>query len=556
MRDRVREEKGRLMTTAVPRYLAAGSSDQGCVRPNNEDRVYCDDVRGFFLVVDGMGGHEAGEHAAEIAVDRVRIRLERQTDSVEQRLREAIALANNAIYEAAQRNSEWKGMACVLTAAVIEDGQITAGHVGDSRLYKVKRGHIDKMTHDHSPVGEREDSGELSEAEAMKHPRRNEVYRDVGSAERTPDADDFIEIVQMPFEPDSALLLCSDGLSDAICSEKILSIVEENAGDRWETVRALIAAANEVGKDNVSAILVEGDAFSASVARRSRREGSELLSADAFAGESTDRMGAAGTVAQAAWYRRARLYLLYGVLLGIVGGAALTFFVQAYLVQKRLAPGSRLLAVSTGGSIAAALENAQPGDTIRVAPGRYSEAVQLKEGVTLSAERVHQVVITGPVSAEGIRRAWLEGFDIRGGNIGIRIKDSDVVLSRDDIGDGTGVGVEFRGNSRGAMFACVIHDNAGGGILLDDAAAPALENNIIEKNGAQRGSLRPGLFIRSTLRAPVVRNIFSGNGAEPVWLAASDEAIARQNYFFVSGQVDERPRFRIVTRRADEEGRP
>jgi PPM family protein phosphatase len=535
------------MTTAVPRYLAAGSSDQGYVRPNNEDRVYCDAVRGFFLVVDGMGGHEAGEHAAEIAVERVRMRLERQTGSVEQRVREAIALANNAIYDAAQKNAEWKGMACVLTAAVIEDGQITAGHVGDSRLYRIKRGHIEKMTHDHSPVGEREDSGELTEAQAMQHPRRNEVYRDVGSVERTPDADDFIEIVQMPFEPDSALLLCSDGLSDAISSEKILSIVEQNAGDRSATVRALISAANEVGKDNVSAILVEGDAFATSCGRRSRREADDIVLADSSVGETTDRMPATDSVAQAPRYRGARAYLFYGLSLGVIAGAALILFVWTYLIEKRFAPVSRLSVVSTGNSIAAALERARPGDTVAVAPGIYSEAVQLKEGVTLSAVRTHEAVIKGPVSADGVQNAVLDGLQIRGDDIGIRIDNSDVVLSRDDIGGARGVGIEVTGDSRGAIFACVIHNNAGGGIVVDDAAAPAIENNIIENNGAQRGSLRPGLFIRSTLRPSVVRNVFAGNGAEPVWLAAPDEAIIRRNYFFASGKVDDRPNFRIVT---------
>ena len=145
--------------------------------------------------MDGMGGHQAGEKAAEIAVERIRVRLERQTGSVEQRLREAITLANNAIYESAQNKPEWKGMACVLTAAVVENGQVTVGHVGDSRLYKIKRGTIEKITHDHSPVGEREDNGELTETEAMQHPRRNEVYRDVGSEERTPDDEGFIDIL-------------------------------------------------------------------------------------------------------------------------------------------------------------------------------------------------------------------------------------------------------------------------------------------------------------------------------------------------------------------------
>src|SRR5882724_1325133 len=141
------------MTPAAPRYLSAAASDQGLVRGNNEDRVYCDDVRGFFVVVDGMGGHEAGEQAAEIAVERLKARLERQTGTVEQRLREAITLANNAIYEAARTTPAWHGMSCVLTVAAIEDGQVTIGHVGDSRLYQIKRGQIQKITRDHSPVG-------------------------------------------------------------------------------------------------------------------------------------------------------------------------------------------------------------------------------------------------------------------------------------------------------------------------------------------------------------------------------------------------------------------
>jgi PPM family protein phosphatase len=542
----VHQKKGRLMTTAVPRYLSAGSTDQGYVRANNEDRVYCDDVCGLFLVVDGMGGHEAGEHAAEIAVERVRSRLERQTDSVEQRLREAIALANNAIYEAAHKNPEWAGMACVLTAAVIEDGQITVGHVGDSRLYRIKRGVIEKMTHDHSPVGEREDRGELSEAEAMQHPRRNEVYRDVGSQERTPDAEDFIEILHMPFEADSAVLLCSDGLSDAVSSEKILRIIEENAGDRWTTVRALISAANEAGKDNVSAIFVEGEDFAASFGRRSARERSDIVSRDVSVGESTEPMSRTAALAQRPWHRRPAAYLAYGGLLGLAVGAALTFLAQEYILERRVAPASRSFVVNGGATIAAALDQARPGDTVSVAPATYSETVQLKEGVTLTAQRAHEAVIEGSVMADGIQSARLEGFKIHGGDIGIRIRDSDVILSRDEISDGRAVGVEYSGNSRGAMFACFIHNNAGGGIAIVDAAAPVIENNLVESNGTRPGSLRPGLVIRSTFRPSVIRNIFAGNGAEAVWSATADETIIQRN-FFVSSKRDERPKFRIVT---------
>ena len=90
----------------------AGGSDPGRVRNNNEDAYWMDAERGIFLVVDGIGGHAAGEKAAAIAVERVRARLERPTGTPEQRIREAVTLANNEILRAASNNPEWKGMAC------------------------------------------------------------------------------------------------------------------------------------------------------------------------------------------------------------------------------------------------------------------------------------------------------------------------------------------------------------------------------------------------------------------------------------------------------------
>src|ERR1043166_2804824 len=90
---------------------SAGGSDPGRVRRNNEDAFHVDAERGIFLVVDGIGGQGAGEKAAEIAVSRIRARLERQTGTAEQRVREAIAMANNEILKAARGNPEWEGMA-------------------------------------------------------------------------------------------------------------------------------------------------------------------------------------------------------------------------------------------------------------------------------------------------------------------------------------------------------------------------------------------------------------------------------------------------------------
>src|SRR4051812_21673937 len=242
----------------------AGASDPGRVRGNNEDAYWLDADRGIFLVVDGIGGHAAGEKAAAIAVERVRARLDRPTGGTEQRIREAITLANNEILRAAESNPEWQGMACVLTLAVLENGSAVVGHVGDSRLYQIQAGEIRKITHDHSPVGEREDAGELREAEAMRHPRRNEVFRDVGSEEHSPDDPGFIEIKRIPFDGASALLLCSDGLSDQVSSAEIRTAVERSAGDPDRAVRELIAKANAAGgKDNVTVVIVEGEQFAA-----------------------------------------------------------------------------------------------------------------------------------------------------------------------------------------------------------------------------------------------------------------------------------------------------
>src|SRR5690242_3644980 len=245
----------------------AADSNTGRIRSNNEDRVHCDPEQGIFLVVDGIGGHAAGEKAADVALSMIRTRLERQTGSAAERIREAITVANNEILRLARSNPEWSGMACVLTVALVEGDSVAIGHVGDSRLYKIRGGRIEKVTHDHSPVGEREDNLDISEADAMRHPRRNEVYRDVGSEEHAPDDADFIESIRIPFEPDSALVLCSDGLSDQVMSGEILRIVTHYARDPGAAVRQLVAAANNAGgKDNVTVALVEGPAFAPAMA--------------------------------------------------------------------------------------------------------------------------------------------------------------------------------------------------------------------------------------------------------------------------------------------------
>src|SRR5437870_12132736 len=150
-------------------------------------------------------------------------------------------------------------MACVLTLVVAHDDRVTVGHVGDSRLYLAWNGVLRKLTTDHSPIGELEDVGRLTEEEAMSHPRRNEVFRDVGSRPRQANDEEFIEIKSVRFRPDAALLLCSDGLSDVLTTAQIGAILVTYDGDPARAARKLVDAANQAGgKDNVSAVLVAG----------------------------------------------------------------------------------------------------------------------------------------------------------------------------------------------------------------------------------------------------------------------------------------------------------
>lgn len=251
------------MTMGVAeKWRAGAATDPGRLRIENQDRDYVDDEHGVFLVVDGLGGHAAGEKAADTALEVIPTHLATHDGDIRDRIRNAIATANNRICDLAAENEAWRGMACVLTLAVMEDDKVIVGHVGDSRLYLMWNGALRKLTSDHSPVGEREDRGELTEEEAMQHPRRHEVFRDVGSRRREPDDAEFVEMKEFLFKPDAAVLLCSDGLSDLITSAEMCEIIERYDGDPHKVARDLVDAANLAGgKDNITAVFVAGSEF-------------------------------------------------------------------------------------------------------------------------------------------------------------------------------------------------------------------------------------------------------------------------------------------------------
>jgi serine/threonine protein phosphatase PrpC len=243
-------------------FRSAAATDTGLLRDRNEDRYWIDPAGGVFLVVDGVGGHAAGELAAQTALEAIRETVAATTLAAEKRVRTAIAAANNRIFHLAAGDDSRKGMACVLTLAIVEDGHITVGHVGDSRMYLIWNGAIRKLTSDHSPVGQDEDAGELTEEQAMRHPRRNEVYRDVGTRPRQAEDVDFIEIRKCRFHRDAAILLCSDGLTDHLSSGRVREIVDRYDGDAESVANALVEAANGAGgRDNITALFVAGPEF-------------------------------------------------------------------------------------------------------------------------------------------------------------------------------------------------------------------------------------------------------------------------------------------------------
>ncbi|MGP8246519.1 MAG: protein phosphatase 2C domain-containing protein [Bryobacteraceae bacterium] len=252
----------RIVSAGVWRLAAA--TDTGLVRARNEDRYWADAKRGVFLVVDGVGGQAAGEIAAETAVAAIRESVFEE-GSPEERVRRAIAHANNRIYSKSHGEISLHGMACVLTLALVEGGEITIGHVGDTRLYLIWNGSIRKLTTDHSPVGEDEEAGELSETEAMRHPRRNEIFRDVGSRPRAAGEPGFVEIRRCRFRPEAAILLCSDGLTDHLTAAEVREIVdrfEGREGDAERIASELVEAANaRGGADNITVLFVPGPKF-------------------------------------------------------------------------------------------------------------------------------------------------------------------------------------------------------------------------------------------------------------------------------------------------------
>jgi PPM family protein phosphatase len=230
-----------------------GVSDPGRRRRRNEDAYVCEPP--LFAIADGMGGAQAGEVASGLAAAV----LEEATgdtpgEAGEERVSSLIREANRRVYRRSNEDAATSGMGTTMTVALVDtrNDAIAFGHVGDSRAYRVRGGELEQLTDDHSLVGELVRSGRLSPEEAESHPQRAVITRALGTE---PEVD--VDTFTVEAEPDDIYLLCSDGLTDMVSEDEILSLVD-GSGDLDAAARGLVNAANAGGgEDNITVVLFQ-----------------------------------------------------------------------------------------------------------------------------------------------------------------------------------------------------------------------------------------------------------------------------------------------------------
>ena len=244
-------------------------TDTGRSRSNNEDSVAVDPECGVVVLADGMGGYNAGEVASGMATQFIRSELSRwlgeaahsATDADVRRAMDiCVDNANRAIFTAANSNPQYAGMGTTLVVGVCRPGRLLMGHIGDSRGYRLRHGHLERLTKDHSLLQEQIDAGVITPEQAEMSANKNLVTRALGVEDVV-----LMETRMHELQPDDLILMCSDGLSDMLNDGEIAEVLRSH--DSLETMgQGLIAAANAAGgRDNIAVILVRARGGSSSV---------------------------------------------------------------------------------------------------------------------------------------------------------------------------------------------------------------------------------------------------------------------------------------------------
>jgi len=239
-------------------------TDVGLHRDHNEDAVASDLTIGLLILADGMGGYKAGEVASEIAVLNITAEITESMLGKQSSVRpksllmpesemliEAVEKTNAAIYQISKQVSQCAGMGTTLVTGIFTNNKLIVGHIGDSRMYRLREGVLTQLTEDHSVVQEQINSGELTEEQAKEATNKNLVTRALGI-----DPDVELELQEHDVEIKDIYLLCSDGLTELVTNQEIRIILMEANGNIERAAVNLVRFANEKGgTDNISVVV-------------------------------------------------------------------------------------------------------------------------------------------------------------------------------------------------------------------------------------------------------------------------------------------------------------
>lgn len=246
------------------RVRSYGKTDTGLLRSHNEDYLDVDDGNRIYIVADGMGGHNHGEVASRIAVESIHAFITKTADQDStlpiaydvklhrhsNRLKRSIHIAHDQVLNAIRQDGSLLGMGTTVVGAMLQGDVMAVAHVGDSRAYRMRDGHLELLTQDHTWVNEQVVAGYLSEDQAKSHPLKNVVTRALGG-----DSEVLVDIAETRVRDGDLFLLCSDGLTTMLNDQDIHRRMV--SGDRLDAICSqLIEDANSRGGfDNITVLL-------------------------------------------------------------------------------------------------------------------------------------------------------------------------------------------------------------------------------------------------------------------------------------------------------------
>lgn len=252
-------------------FNSFGLTDIGLSRSNNEDVWLSLPEMGFFALADGMGGHQAGEVAAQEAIENLSrsIQMIQSTDPAELivELRKAIEKANTWVYRMSQKTETLHGMGTTLCCLIWIGNTVVYAHVGDSRIYRLRNKKLELLTQDHSLFNKWLHHGKLSEVGDTPYPYKNVITRAVGTANRANP-----EIAYLKTEPGDLFFLCTDGLSDVLDLKDIENIINRSPNLEIASKRLIEKAKIKGSSDNITLLIVQSEKVNETDLSRQQRD--------------------------------------------------------------------------------------------------------------------------------------------------------------------------------------------------------------------------------------------------------------------------------------------